>query len=137
MATITQRVRHCGLGQSSTEQLVWSLLFFGSLSVVAVVTRHLSLPFGVKLVLPGCPLVAGFFYIRALIRDIRRQSDELQLRIYLEAAAMAICGLFVVMLSYSTMQEAGWVGPLDYPLVVMLLISFSAIGYVVARRRYR
>jgi len=46
-----------------------------------------------------------------LIRDIREQSDELQLRVYLEAAAMAICGLFVVMLSYSTMQEAGWVGP--------------------------
>ena len=86
---------------------------------------------------PGRAADRGVLLYRALIRDIREQSDELQLRVYLEAAAMAICGLFVVMLSYSTMQEAGWVGPLDYPLVVMLLIGFWAIGYIVARRRYR
>ena len=85
---------------------------------------------------PGRAADRGVLLYRALIRDIREQSDELQLRVYLEAAAMAICGLFVVMLSYSTMQEAGWVGTLDYA-VVMLLIGFSAIGYIVARRRYR
>jgi hypothetical protein len=80
---------------------------------------------------------AGFFYMRSMVADFRRQSDELQLRIYLEAALVAVCGLFVVMFSYPLLEAAGWVGPLEHMSVLLVLFVFGSIGYYVAWRRYR
>lgn len=126
-----------GCGRPSVSQIVWSVVFFSLIVVEGAVARLVALPGAVRAVLPVAPLVAGFFYMRAAVKDTRRQLDELQLRIYLEAAAVVVCGLFVLFLTYPLMQTAGWVGPMDESAVLFALIAFGAIGYFTARRRYR
>jgi hypothetical protein len=124
-------------GKPSRSQVVWGAAFFLLLAVVQVVLRRLELTAGAKYLLPLAPLGAGFFYMRSMVTDTRRQLDELQLRIYLEAAVVIVCGLFVVMLSYPLMQAAAWVGPLEHSFVMLVLFGLGAIGYFTARRRYR
>ena len=133
--SFTRFVTRCG--RPSASQIVWSVVFFSLVVVEGAVAKRVQLPEAVRLLLPVAPMVAGFFYMRSAVRDTRRQSDELQLRIYLEAAAVALCGLFVFVLTYPLMQAAGWVGPLQAEAVLFALIGFGAIGYFVARRRYR
>ncbi|HKV82329.1 MAG TPA: hypothetical protein VJP02_29550 [Candidatus Sulfotelmatobacter sp.] len=118
-------------------QISWSAGFFSSLGLGVIALHRLALPPAIRYLVPIVPLVAGSFYIRALIRDIRGQMDELQLRIYLEAAAVAVCGLFIVMLAYPLLQEAGVIGRLDYWVVLLLLGVLGAAGYANARWRYR
>jgi hypothetical protein len=60
--------------------------FFVLLSVERVLVRRVEMPAPARAVLP---LAAGLFYMRSMVTDFRRQSDELQLRIYLEAAVVA------------------------------------------------
>jgi hypothetical protein len=72
-----------------------------------------------------------------MVRDLRRQVDELQLRIYLEAAAVVVGGLFIIMLTYPTLQEAGVLPALDYSMVLVLIVLLGTGGYINARRRYR
>jgi len=83
------------------------------------------------------PVLTGLLYLRAMVDDIRRQMDELQLRIYLEAAAVVVCGLFMVMLIYPLLQAARLVGALDYSIVLVLIVVLGTIGYLSAARRYR
>jgi hypothetical protein len=135
MATSPRRFAGCG--RPSASQLAWSIAFFVLLSVERVLARRLELPDAVRYLLPVAPLAAGFFYMRSMVADFRRQSDELQLRIYLEAAVVAVCGLFVVMFSYPLLEAAGWVGPLEHMTVLLVLFVFGSIGYYVAWRRYR
>jgi hypothetical protein len=129
--------RFARCGKPSVSQMVWAVAFFLLLAIVQVVLRRVELPAGARYLLPIAPLGAGFFYMRSMVTDTRRQLDELQLRIYLEAAVVIVCGLFVVMLSYPLMQAAGWVGPLDHSFVMLVLFGLGAIGYITARRRYR
>jgi hypothetical protein len=107
------------------------------LGVERVLMRRLQLPSAVRYALPLAPLLAGFFYMRSIVADIRGQSDELQLRIYLEAAAVVVCGLFIVLLTYPLIELADWAGPLDNTLVLFVMFVLGATGYSLARRRYR
>jgi uncharacterized membrane-anchored protein len=68
---------------------------------------------------------------------MRRQMDELQLRIYLEAAAVVACGLFILMLSYPLLEAAHLVGPLDCYVVLVMIVVLGLVGYVSGVRRYR
>ena len=129
------RLARCG--KPSRSQVVWGAAFFLLLAVVQVALRRLEVGVGTRYLLPLVPLAAGFLYMRSMVKDTRRQLDELQLRIYLEAAAVIVCGLFILMLSYPLMQEARWVGPLDHSVVVFAIFGLGAIGYFTARRRYR
>lgn len=129
------RLARCG--RPSTSQMVWGVAFFILLAIVQVVLRRVELPTAARYVLPLAPLASGFLYIRSMIRDTRRQLDELQLRIYLEAAAVIVCGLFIIMLSYPLIQAAGWIGPLDHSVVLFAIFGLGAAGYFTARRRYR
>ncbi len=97
----------------------------------------MSLPAAARYLIPAIPLLAGFFYIRAMVTDIRRQMDELQLRIYLEAAAVVVCGLFILMLVYPLLEAAHLVGPLNYLIVLGLIFVLGLVGYLSAVRRYR
>jgi hypothetical protein len=126
-----------GCGRPSVAQIVWSVVFFSLVVVEGMVAKRVELPGAVRALLPVAPLVAGFFYMRAAVADTRRQLDELQLRIYLEAAAVVVGGLFVLFLTYPLMKTAGWVGPMDESVVLFALIGFGAIGFITARRRYR
>jgi len=99
--------------------------------------NRLALPPIIRYLVPALPLTAGLFYIRAMVRDIHGQLDELQRLIYLEAAAVTVCGLFIVMLAYPLLQAAGLVGQLDYLAVLFILGLVGAVGYANARRRYR
>lgn len=76
-------------------------------------------------------------YLLTMVRDLRRSVDELQLRIYLEASSVAVCGLFIIMLTYPSMQEAGILPSLDYSVVLAIIVLLGAGGYINARRRYR
>ena len=129
------RLARCG--RPSVSQMVWAVAFFLLLAIVQVVLRRVELPTGARYLLPLAPLGAGFLYMRSMVTDTRRQLDELQLRIYLEAAAVIVCGLFVIILTYPSMMAAGWVGPLDDSFVMLVVFGLGAIGYITARRRYR
>src|SRR5262245_1697924 len=94
-------------GRASAKQFWWTLAFFGSLAATTLTLRHLPLPSLIRLLVPAVPLAAGLMYMLTMVRDLRHQVDELQLRIYLEAAAVVVCGLFIIMLTYPTLQEAG------------------------------
>jgi hypothetical protein len=129
--------RRSGCGRPSGRQLVWSLVFGVSLIIATSVLRHLSLPPAARYLIPILPILFGLLYMRAMVDDIRRQMDELQLRIYLEAAAVVVGGLFIIALIYPLLQAAHFVGPLDYFAVLMLIAVLGFIGYFVAARRYR
>ena len=101
------------------------------------ILRYLTVPAAVRYLFPAVPLLAGVLWMRAIVDDIRRQMDELQLRIYLEAAAVVVCGLFIVLLTYPMLQAARLVGPLDSSFVLVLIAVLLSVGYLSARRRYR
>jgi hypothetical protein len=136
-ATTSGRPSVKGCGRPSSRQLFWSLVFAVSLILGTVILRYLTLPAAVRYLVPAVPLLAGLLFVRAMVRDIQRQMDELQLRIYLEAAAVVACGLFIVMLTYPILEAAGLVGPLDHVFVEVLIAVLLCIGYIGARRRYR
>src|SRR5713101_6909496 len=94
------RSRSNGCARISMSQLFWSMAFFVSLGLGTVALHRLPLPPAGRYLVPIIPMVAGFFYIRAMVRDIHSQMDELQRLIYLEAAAVTVCGLFIAMLAY-------------------------------------
>ncbi|HXB68330.1 MAG TPA: hypothetical protein VNY05_08805 [Candidatus Acidoferrales bacterium] len=101
------------------------------------ILRYLTVPAAVRYLVPVVPLLAGMLFVREMARDIQKQMDELQLRIYLEAAAVVVCGLFIVMLTYPILEAARLVGPLDHLFVEVLIAVLLVIGYIGARRRYR
>ena len=136
-STAREGSRASGCGRPSARQMLWAIVFGISLTVGTAVLRHLQLPAAVRYLIPAVPLLVGFFYMRAMVADIRRQMDELQLRIYLEAAAVVVCGLFLIALSYPMLQAANLAGPLDYLVVLVLIGLLGAIGYISAARRYR
>jgi hypothetical protein len=71
MAGTSRFVSACG--RPSTSQLVWSILFFVLLSLERVVARQWELAPALRFLLPLAPLAAGFFYMRAMVADFRRQ----------------------------------------------------------------
>src|SRR5262249_12528659 len=83
-----------GCAHASTLQYIWALVFAVTLCVGILALRHLALPTPLRYVIPFVPLLTGAQYILVMVRDNRRQQDELQLRIYLEAAMAVVCGLF-------------------------------------------
>ena len=126
-----------GCGRPSARQMLWAIVFGFSLVVGTAILRLLQLPTAVRYLIPAVPLLVGLLYMRAMVGDIRRQMDELQLRIYLEAAAVVVCGLFIIALVYPLLQAARLVGPLDYLVVLVLIVLLGIGGYITAARRYR
>jgi hypothetical protein len=136
-ATASSRRSVKGCGRPSRQQLYWSIAFGVSLILGEAVLRYLTVPAAVRYLVPGVPLLAGLLFVREMVRDIQRQKDELQLRIYLEATAVVVCGLFIVMLTYPILEAARLVGSLDHLFVEVLIAVLLIIGYIGARRRYR
>jgi len=135
----TPQKRHIllGCGRPSGRQYLWAILCGASLSIGLAVLRYLHLPTAVRYLIPAVPLFAGAQYLRVLVRDMHRQMDELQLRIYLEAAAVVVCGLFILMLTYPLLEAAHLVGPLDYLAVLVWIVVLGIVGYISGVRRYR
>ena len=136
-ATASSRRSVKGCGRPSRRQLLWSIAFAASLILGTAILRYLTVPAAVRYLVPVVPLLAGMLFVREMARDIQKQMDELQLRIYLEAAAVVVCGLFIVMLTYPILEAARLVGPLDHLFVEVLIAVLLVIGYIGARRRYR
>jgi predicted membrane channel-forming protein YqfA (hemolysin III family) len=113
------------------------MIFGATLPICLAVLRHLHLPTAVRYLIPAVPLFAGVQYLRVLVRDMRQQMDELQLRIYLEAAAVVVCGLFIVMVMHPLLEAAQLVGPLDYLEVLVVIVVLGIVGYISGVRRYR
>src|SRR5437763_1478341 len=93
-----------GCGRPSGRQLVWATVFGTTLPIGLALLKYLHLPTAVRYLIPAVPLFAGVQYLRVLVRDMHRQMDELQLRIYLEAAAVVVCGLFIVMIAHPLLE---------------------------------
>ncbi len=124
-------------GRPSLRQMVWVAVFAASLPVGVAVHRRMDVPPLLGYLLAAIPLLAGAMYMRTMVRDVREQMDELQIRIYLEAATISLCGLFVVVCSYQLIEKAGLAGPLNGTIVILLMVGFGLIGYWRAVRRYR
>src|SRR5689334_21727509 len=97
-SALPERRSVLGCGRPSRRQMLWAIVFGVTLAIGTVVLRHWQLPTAVQYLIPAVPLGAGVLYMRAMVGDMQRQMDELQLRIYFEAAAIVVCGLFVIML---------------------------------------
>jgi len=126
-----------GCERPSVAQLSWAIAFGVSLGVATAVLKHLTVPVPLRYLIPAVLLALGTLYMRAMVRDIRRQMDELQLRIYLEATAVAVAGLFIILLIYPTLEVGHLVAPLDAYTVLALMTALGIAGYFGARRRYR
>jgi hypothetical protein len=126
-----------GCGRPSGRQYLWAILCGASLSIGLAVLRYVHLPTAVRYMIPAVPLFAGVQYLRVLVRDMRHQMDELQLRIYLEAAAVVVCGLFILMITHPLLEAAQLVGPVDYMAVLIWMVVLGIVGYISGVRRYR
>jgi hypothetical protein len=138
-ATATTQVRRSpkSCWQPSTRQYFWSIAFGVTLALGTAILRYLTVPAALRYLAPAIPLLAGLMYMRAMVHDIRLQVDELQLRIYLQAAAVVVGGLFIVMLTYPLLEVARLVGPLNSYMVLVLIALLGIAGYISASRRYR
>ena len=130
-------VKNSSCGRPSAKQMWWALAFGVSLVLATFGLRHLPFPPSVRYLIPAVPLAAGLMYLLTMVRDLRQQMDELQLRIYLEAAAVIVCGLFIIVVTYPALQEAGVLPALDYSMVLAMIVALGAGGYINAKRRYR
>jgi hypothetical protein len=124
-------------GRPSAAQVDWGLAFSVTLILGVIVARNFVLVTPYRQIAPLVPLAFGALYMRAAIRDIHAQTDELQLRIYLEAGAITVGGLFILMLAYPLLQKGGLVGPLDPTVVLVMLGLLAMAGCFKAARRYR
>jgi hypothetical protein len=115
----------------------WAIAFGVTMGVGIALLRHLPMPTAVRYLIPAVPLLAGARYMQVLVSEMRQQQDELQLRIYLEAAAVVVCGLFILMLCRPLLEAAHLVGPLDSYEVVALIAALGIVGYISGARRYR
>jgi hypothetical protein len=126
-----------GCGQVSGRQLVWLIVFGLTWVAGSILLQRFTLPTAIQYLIAAIPVIAGGIYINALVCDIRRKRDELQLRIYLEAAAVVVCGLFLLMFTYPLLQAVHLVGPLDSGRVLVFMAVLLAVAYFRAVRRYR
>jgi hypothetical protein len=136
MATIS-KPRTFACGRPSAAQLLWSLAFAASMLIVLLILKHWNVPTAVRYLLPVLTLALGVQYVRAMARDIQRERDELQLRIYLEAMAVIVSGLFILLLAYPLLERARLVGPLDNMVLLAVMVALGVAGYAGAVRRYR
>src|SRR5882724_9343510 len=90
----------------SRRQAVWALLFFFSQGLGTIVLSRAWVPPPYTYAVAAAPLIAGVFYIASVVSDIRTRMDELQRRIYLEAAAVTVCGLFLITMVYPLLEKA-------------------------------
>jgi hypothetical protein len=123
-------------GKGTRRQLMWLLAMALSTAagIVWIALRHPAAPLRVLAV--AVPIVLGLAYARQVVRDLKKV-DELQLRIHLEAAAIACLGVFLFANIYPVVQIAGFVGPLQPYYIVFLLSGLLVVGYLNAHRRYR
>jgi len=116
-------------GRPSTAQIYWGLAFFVTLIAGVVLAWNFVLAAPLRQIAPLVPLAAGAFWMRAFTRDLHAQKDELQLRIYLEAGAITVGGLFILMMTYPLLQKGD--------LVLVMLGVLAMAGCFKAARRYR
>ena len=117
--------------------MIWGGLFLIVVVLTSVGLSRVEVPTALRYALPVASTLVGVAYMRSALADLRRQSDELQLRIYLESTAVTCHGLFIAVLVYPAFEKAHLVGPMDYSVVLLLLIALTTAGFVLASRRYR
>ena len=66
----------------------------------------------------------------------RRQADELNQRIGMEALTFAFLGTFVVTMGYGALQRIG-LPDLHWHWVPVPMVALWLLGLVIAQRRYR
>ncbi len=123
-------------GRMSYAQLFWAVVFNVGAGASMIALRRYSLGLAWRIALPLLSLLFGALYMRAMARDMR-SLDELQIRIWLEAAAFACFGTAIVMWVFPIAQRAGFVGQLDPVMVIFLIFLFAFVGFLLANRRYR
>jgi hypothetical protein len=55
----------------------------------------------------------------------------------MEAAAVTVCGLFILMVAYPVLEAAHLAVKLDYSVVLALIVGLGLAGYISGVRRYR
>ena len=120
----------------------FSIGFFGALAahiVVLMVTRLIlagSEEAAWRFPVALAPMFPFLIILLMLVSQLRRQADELERRVMLEALAISFFGTMIGTSAYGLLQRAGmpdlnalWVGAL------MTVLWFAGMAF--ARRRYR
>jgi len=127
------RLSWCG-GKPSKAQIIWAVLFALALTANEFVRKSAGID-AYRWLLP-VPVICGIFYVIHVVKDMAR-IDEMQQRIYLEAAAATCLGLFLLGLLHPTFERAGLIGPLEGIHVSIAVGLLVTVGFFVSAWRYR
>jgi hypothetical protein len=117
--------------------VIWGAVFFGSTVGVSALISSVALPTAVRYALPLICIIGAAGYFLTVIRDMRTRSDELELRINLEAALTACLGMFGALMVYPVARKAGIIPEAGSSVALFVLCGLFFVGYFSARRRYR
>ncbi len=122
----------CGFSRA---QLIWSGAFALGTIVAVLLLALFQLGLPLRIAASLLAVVPGVVYIVVMVRDVRRL-DELQQRIFLEAAAVALAGAFLCSMLYPTLHKAGLVPDLSPAAMAVVIVALATVGYAIAKRRY-
>lgn len=123
-------------GKPSLAQIVWTLIFVGSVIGGAVILRQWQLGLIARVIIVLVPLAAGGGCVWAIVGDMRRM-DELQQRIWLEAVSLAFAATVVVLFCEPVFRRAGFVVPLTNDIVSASMMILLVLAMLFSARRYR
>ena len=118
---------------------VWLVSFLGARALLdREFLERTQLPTSLRVLIALVPVPATAALLFALIRSIRKL-DELQVRIQLEALAVAYPLAMLLLMTLGLLQLAVTLSPLDwsYRHVWPFLAIFYVAGLALANRRYR
>lgn len=123
-------------GKPSVAQIVWSLVFVGTVIGATVILRNWQLGLIARVIIVLVPLVAGGGCVWAIVGDMRRM-DELQQRIWLEAVSLAFAATVVVLFCEPVFRRAGFSGLLTFEIVPAFMMILLVLAMLFSTRRYR
>lgn len=115
---------------------------------IGAVTAHIAVVLATKYILErnedavwrfpvaAVPIVTLVLVLLTGASMFRRQADELNQRIGMEALTFAFLGTFVVTMSYGALQQVG-LPDLHWHWVPVPMVALWLVGLTIAQRRYR
>ena len=115
---------------------------------IGAVTAHIAVVLATKYILErnedavwrfpvaAVPIVTLALVLLTGASMFRRQADELNQRIGMEALTFAFLGTFVVTMSYGALQQVG-LPDLHWHWVPVPMVALWLVGLTIAQRRYR
>jgi hypothetical protein len=127
-------------GETQWREPRWILgvaVLFAAMAILAsLLLKHYDLGTTARLAVALMPVPPFIYLFVAIIQGVRRQ-DEMMQRISLEALAFCCTGTALVTVTYGYLQKAGFFPLGNWAMVWPVMAFLYAVGFLVARARYR